>query len=129
MINIIDAKSQFYKESLNPSFDDYIEAVIENAKAMAEVFLERGYNVITKGTDSHILLLDLSDKSISGREAADLLEVNDITVNKNGVPNDPRNFIETSGIRMGTAAETTRGSGVEDFRIMAEHMINIMEGQ
>ena len=129
LMNIIAAKAQCYKEALHPSFDDYIEAVIENAKAMAEVFLERGYNVITKGTDSHILLLDLSDKSISGREAADLLEVNDITVNKNGVPNDPRNFIETSGIRMGTAAETTRGSGVEDFRIMAEHMINIMEGQ
>ena len=129
LMNIVAAKAQCYKEALHPSFDEYIEAVIENAKAMAEVFLEKGYNVITKGTDSHILLLDLSDKSISGREAADLLEVNDITVNKNGVPNDPRNFIETSGIRMGTAAETTRGSGVEDFRIMAEHMINIMEGQ
>ena len=90
---------------------------------------EKGYNIITKGTDSHVLLLDLSDKLISGREAADLLEVNDITVNKNGVPNDPRNFIETSGIRIGTAAETTRGKDVEDFKIIAEHMINIMEGQ
>ena len=129
LMNIIAAKAQCYKEALHPSFDEYIEAVIENAKAMAEVFLEKGYNIITKGTDSHILLLDLSDKSISGREAADLLEVNDITVNKNGVPNDPRNFIETSGIRMGTAAETTRGSGVEEFKIMAEHMVNIMEGQ
>ena len=129
LMNIIAAKAQCYKEALHPSFDEYIEAVIENAKAMAEVFLEKGYNIITKGTDSHILLLDLSDKSISGREAADLLEVNDITVNKNGVPNDPRNFIETSGIRMGTAAETTRGSGVEEFKVMAEHMVNIMEGQ
>ena len=129
LMNIIAAKAQCYKEALHPSFDEYIEAIIENAKAMAEVFLEKGYNIITKGTDSHILLLDLSDKSISGREAADLLEVNDITVNKNGVPNDPRNFIETSGIRMGTAAETTRGSGVEEFRVMAEHMVNIMEGQ
>ena len=129
LMNIIAAKAQCYKEALHPSFDEYIEAIIENAKAMAEVFLEKGYNIITKGTDSHILLLDLSDKSISGREAADLLEVNDITVNKNGVPNDPRNFIETSGIRMGTAAETTRGSGVEEFKVMAEHMVNIMEGQ
>ena len=129
LMNIIAAKAQCYKEALHPSFDEYIEPVIENAKAMAEVFLEKGYNVITKGTDSHILLLDLSDKSISGREAADLLEANDITVNKNGVPNDPRNFIETSGIRMGTAAETTRGNGVEEFKVMAEHMINIMEGQ
>ena len=129
LMNIIAAKAQCYKEALHPSFDDYISAVIENAKAMAEVFLEKGYNIITRGTDSHVLLLDLSDKSISGREAADLLEVNDITVNKNGVPNDPRNFIETSGIRIGTAAETTRGKDVEDFKIIAEHMVNIMEGQ
>ena len=57
------------------------------------------------------------------------MEINDITVNKNGVPNDPRNFIETSGIRIGTAAETTRGNSVEDFKIIAEHMINILEGQ
>ena len=129
LMNIIAAKAQCYKEALHSSFDDYISAVIENAKAMAEVFLEKGYNIITKGTDSHVLLIDLSDKSISGREAADLLEVNDITVNKNGVPNDPRNFIETSGIRIGTAAETTRGKDVEDFKIIAEHMVNIMEGQ
>ena len=128
-MNIIAAKAQCYKEALHPSFDDYISAVIENAKAMAEVFLEKGYNIITRGKDSHVLLLDLSDKSISGREAADLLEVNDITVNKNGVPNDPRNFIETSGIRIGTAAETTRGKDIEDFKIIAEHMVNIMEGQ
>ena len=127
LMNIIAAKAQCYKEALHPSFDEYIEAVIENAKAMAEVFLEKGYNIITKGTDSHILLLDLSDKSISGREAADLLEVNDITVNKNGVPNDPRNFIETSGIRIGTAAETTRNKSSWWFENLAERMVEILE--
>ena len=129
LMNIIAAKAQCFVEASEPAFGRYIDEVIDNARTMAKVFMKAGYNVITGGTDSHVFLLDLSDKKISGREAADRLEENGITVNKNGVPNDPRNFIETSGIRMGTAAETTRGSGVEDFRIMAEHMINIMEGQ
>ena len=89
--------------------------------------MESGYNVITKGTDSHMFLLDLSDKKISGREAADRLEENGITVNKNGVPNDPRNFIETSGIRIGTAAETTRNRSNRWFKELAEQMVEILE--
>lgn len=129
LMNIIAAKAQCYTEALNPSFDDYIKDVLDNAKAMASVFTEKGYNIISGGTDSHILLLDLSNKSLSGRRAADMLEENGITVNKNGVPNDPRNFVETSGIRIGTAAETTRGRTVEDFAAIAEHMVNIMEGE
>lgn len=129
LMNIIAAKAQCYIEALNPSFDDYIKDVLDNAKAMATVFTEKGYNIISGGTDSHILLLDLSNKSLSGRKAADMLEDNGITVNKNGVPNDPRSFVETSGIRIGTAAETTRGRTVEDFEGIAEHMVNIMEGE
>lgn len=129
LMNIIAAKAQCYTEALNPSFDDYIKDVLDNAKAMASVFTEKGYNIISGGTDSHILLLDLSNKSLSGRKAADMLEDNGITVNKNGVPNDPRSFVETSGIRIGTAAETTRGRTVEDFAAIAEHMVNIMEGE
>ena len=129
LMNIIAAKAQCYTEALNPSFDDYIKDVLDNAKAMASVFTEKGYNIISGGTDSHILLLDLSNKSLSGRRAADMLEENGITVNKNGVPNDPRSFVETSGIRIGTAAETTRGRTAEDFAAIAEHMVNIMEGE
>ncbi len=129
LMNIIAAKAQCYTEALNPSFDDYIKDVLDNAKAMASVFIEKGYNIISGGTDSHILLLDLSNKSLSGRRAADMLEENGITVNKNGVPNDPRSFVETSGIRIGTAAETTRGRTAEDFAAIAEHMVNIMEGE
>ena len=129
LMNIIAAKAQCYTEALNPSFDDYIKDVLDNAKAMASVFIEKGYNIISGGTDSHILLLDLSNKSLSGRRAADMLEENGITVNKNGVPNDPRSFVETSGIRIGTAAETTRGRTTEDFAAIAEHMVNIMEGE
>ncbi len=129
LMNIIAAKAQCYTEALNPSFDDYIKDVLDNAKAMASVFTEKGYSIISGGTDSHVLLLDLSNKSLSGRKAADMLEDNGITVNKNGVPNDPRSFVETSGIRIGTAAETTRGRTVEDFAAIAEHMVNIMEGE
>lgn len=129
LMNIIAAKAQCYAEALDPSFDEYIQDVLDNAKAMADVFVRKGYNIITGGTDSHLLLLDLSDKSLSGRRAADMLEENGITVNKNGVPNDPRSFVETSGIRIGTAAETTRGRATTDFADIAEHMINIMEGE
>ena len=129
LMNIIAAKAQCYAEALDPSFDEYIQDVLDNAKAMADVFVRKGYNIITGGTDSHLLLLDLSDKSLSGRKAADMLEENGITVNKNGVPNDPRSFVETSGIRIGTAAETTRGRAASDFADIAEHMINIMEGE
>ena len=94
---------------------------------MSEVFMKAGYNVITGGTDSHMFLVDLSDKSISGKEAADRLEANGITVNKNGVPNDPRNFIETSGIRIGTAAETTKLRSDFWFKDLASIMVKILE--
>ena len=116
LMNIIAAKAQCYSEALLPSFEVYAHQVIKNAKAMCEVFEARGFPVQTGGTDSHIILMDLSKSKHSGRQAADLLEENGITVNKNGVPNDPRSFMETSGIRIGTAAETTKGHK-EDFFI------------
>jgi glycine hydroxymethyltransferase len=116
LMNIIAAKAQCYSEALLPSFEQYAHQVIKNAKVMCEVFEARGFPVQTGGTDSHIILMDLSKSKHSGRQAADLLEENGITVNKNGVPNDPRSFVETSGIRIGTAAETTKGHK-EDFFI------------
>ena len=103
-MNIIAAKAQAFIEANTDDFKDYSAKVVANAQAMARVFKESGYKLLTDGTDSHILLLDLSDTKWSGKEAADLLEENGITVNKNGVPNDPRSFVETSGIRIGTAA-------------------------
>jgi len=127
LMNMIAAKAQCYAEALDPSFSHYILSVIKNARTMSKVFMEAGYNVITGGTDSHLLLLDLSDKKISGREAADRLEENGITVNKNGVPNDPRNFIETSGIRIGTAAETTKNRSNYWFEDLAGMMVEILE--
>ena len=93
---------------------------------MCEVFVSNGFKVLTGGTDSHIILMDLSESKYSGREAADLLEENGITVNKNGVPNDPRSFVETSGIRIGTAAETTRGHDAEWFRDLAKKIYEVL---
>ena len=127
LMNMIAAKAQCFAEASEIAFEHYIDEVIDNARTMAKVFMKSGYNVITRGTDSHMFLLDLSDKDISGREAADRLEENGITVNKNGVPNDPRNFIETSGIRIGTAAETTRNRSNRWFKELAEQMVEILE--
>ena len=129
LMNIIAAKAQCYLEALEDSFKVYSKNVIDNAKAMAQTFEENGLPVLTGGTDSHIILIDLSKNKISGREAADKLEENGITVNKNGVPNDPRNFIETSGIRIGTAAETTKGHGKIWFTNLAKRIIIIINGK
>ena len=126
LMNIIAAKAQCYIEANTDEFKQYSKQVVKNAQAMALSLKQYGMKVLTEGTDSHIILLDLSDFKYSGREAADLLEANGITVNKNGVPNDPRNFIETSGIRIGTAAETTRGHTEYWFRELAQKIVNIL---
>ena len=127
LMNIIAAKAQCYLEALEDSFVDYVKQIIVNAKAMCEVFNERGLEIQTNGTDSHIILVNLSNSKYSGREAADKLEANGITVNKNGIPNDPRNFIETSGFRIGTAAETTRGLKEADFKTIAHKICNLLD--
>tara|TARA_B100001093_G_scaffold503525_1_gene558029 strand:- start:425 stop:1570 length:1146 start_codon:yes stop_codon:yes gene_type:complete len=126
LMNIIAAKAQCYLEAQEESFQVYSKNIIENAKAMAETFEENDLPVLTHGTDSHIILMDLSNSKYSGRQAADKLEENGITVNKNGVPNDPRNFVETSGIRIGTAAETTKGHDKKWFTNLAKRVIIIL---
>ena len=126
LMNIIAAKAQCYLEALDPSFKVYAKQIVLNAQAMCEVFNEKGFEVQTGGTDSHVILLNLSNNKYSGREAADKLEEFGITVNKNGIPNDPRNFIETSGIRIGTAAETTRGLKEKDFKKIANKICNLL---
>jgi glycine hydroxymethyltransferase len=127
LMNIIAAKAQAFIEANDPDFRHYACRVIENAQEMCAVFNQNGIKVLTGGTDSHIILIDLSESKYSGREAADLLEANGITVNKNGVPNDPRSFVETSGIRIGTAAETTRGhdkAWFNDLALKISHLLN-----
>ena len=127
LMHIIAAKAQCFIEADTPEFKQYSKDVVRNAKAMCDVLRQRDMPVQTDGTDSHIILMDLSSSRFSGREAADLLEENGITVNKNGVPNDPRSFIETSGIRIGTAAETTRGHDEMWFRKLAHKIADILE--
>jgi len=130
LMNIIAAKAQCYSEALDPSFSAYTDAVVRHARTMCYEFHRLGIPTATEGTDSHIILVDLSDKELSGREVADKLEVRGITVNKNGVPNDPRPFTETSGIRIGTAAETTRlgNNADEKFREIAQTIAEVING-
>ena len=128
LMNIIAAKAQCFMEANTEEFKEYSEQVVKNARAMALTLKQYGMSVLTEGTDSHIILLDLSDSKYSGKGAADLLERNGITVNKNGIPNDPRNFVETSGIRIGTAAETTRGNKEYWFRELGQRIVRILNG-
>ena len=127
LMNIIAAKAQCFVEANTQEFRDYITAVKNSAKLLADGLKMGGYSIATGGTDSHIVLVDLSDKEISGREAADLLEKHGITVNKNGVPNDPRSFAETSGIRLGTAAEVTRGRDMNWFLNLGYEISEILK--
>ena len=126
LMNIIASKAQAFAEASTEQFKQYCKNVIENAQEMCAVFDQTGIKVQTGGTDSHLMLINLSDNQYSGREAADLLEANGITVNKNGIPNDPRSFVETSGIRIGTAAETTRGHDKQWFNNLANNISNIL---
>ena len=126
LMNIVAAKAQAFIEANTEEFKEYSQQVVQNAKAMCRVFTDSGFPVQTNGTDSHIILMDLSNSKHSGREAADLLEENGITVNKNGIPNDPRSFVETSGIRLGTAAETTRGMNEQEATVLATRIVDIL---
>ena len=126
LMNIIAAKAQAFLEADTAGFTLYIRNVIENAKEMCEVFERNSFSVQTSGTDSHLVLLNLTNKEYSGKEAADRLEEAGITVNKNGVPNDPRSFVQTSGVRIGTAAETTKGHDRQWFHDLAKRMCEVL---
>tara|TARA_B110000858_G_scaffold88595_1_gene102271 strand:+ start:577 stop:1719 length:1143 start_codon:yes stop_codon:yes gene_type:complete len=126
LMHIVAAKAQCFIEANTSEFKEYCVKVKENANHMCDVFKENNIPILTDGTDSHLILIDLSTKKHSGRVIADKLEENGITVNKNGIPNDPRSFIETSGIRIGTAAETTRGHGRNWFRELARKISKII---
>lgn len=127
LMHIIAAKAQCFYEALQSSFRKYAYNVKQNANQMAMTFQnELNVKVVSGGTDCHMFMLDLRDERYSGREYADLLEFHGITVNKNSIPNDPRNFIETSGIRIGVAAETTRGRDSQFFRELAYSMTEIL---
>jgi len=128
LMNIIAAKAQAFVEANTPEFKVYSKAVIDNARTLAKVLnSSKTLTVLTEGTDSHIILVSLINSELSGRQAADILEKHRITVNKNGIPNDPRNFKETSGIRIGTAAETTRGKTNAEWEELGHQIVSILE--
>lgn len=126
LMHIIAAKAQCFYEALQPEFKLYAKRIKINAHAMAQTFLDAGVNVVSGGTQCHMMTIDLTNEKYSGREFADLLEKKGITVNKNGVPGDTRGFVETSGIRIGVAAETTRGHDEAWFKVLAAQMIEFL---
>jgi glycine hydroxymethyltransferase len=126
LMHIIAAKAQCFYEALQPDFHLYTERVIANANMMAKTFIAADVEIVSGGTQSHMFTINLNKEKYSGREFADLLEEKSITVNKNGVPNDTRGFIETSGVRIGVAAETTRGNDEEWFKTLAQIMIQYL---
>jgi glycine hydroxymethyltransferase len=109
LMHVIAAKAVAFKEALQPDFKQYQQQVVKNAKAMAKVMMDRGYNIVSGGTDNHLFLVDLINKGITGKDADAALGQSNITVNKNSVPNDPQSPFVTSGLRIGTPAVTTRG--------------------
>ena len=118
LMHVIAAKAVCFREAATPEFKAYATQVVQNAKALASELLGRGYQLVTGGTDNHLLLVDLRSAGLSGAEAEEALHKAGITVNKNAVPNDPRPPAVTSGIRIGSAAVTTRGLGEAEFRIL-----------
>jgi glycine hydroxymethyltransferase len=127
LMHVISAKAVAFKEALEPSFKDYQAKVCENAKVMAGVLAERGYPIISGGTDNHLMLVSLIDKGITGKAADAALGRANITVNKNTVPNDPQSPFVTSGLRLGTPAITTRGFGVEETRQLSGWLADILD--
>jgi glycine hydroxymethyltransferase len=127
LMHVIAAKAVAFKEALQPEFRQYQGQVLANARAMAQVFLDRGYKVVSGGTDDHLFLVDLIDKGITGKAADAALGAANITVNKNAVPNDPQSPFVTSGIRVGTPAVTTRGFTEAEVRQLAGWMCDIMD--
>ncbi|MGI9201257.1 MAG: serine hydroxymethyltransferase [Woeseiaceae bacterium] len=125
--HVIAAKAVAFKEAMDPSFKEYQEQVCVNAKVMAEVLAERGFPIISGGTDNHLMLVSLIDKGITGKDADAALGRANITVNKNAVPNDPQSPFVTSGLRLGTPAITTRGFGADETRELSGWIADILD--
>ena len=120
LMHVIAAKAVCFKEALSSEFKEYAKQIIENAKALCKKLQDRGFQIVSGGTDNHLMLVDLQNMQITGKEAEHLLDEANITCNKNTVPNDPTSPFVTSGIRLGTPAVTTRGFSKEDMEIIAE---------
>ncbi len=128
LMHVIAAKAVAFGEALRPEFKSYAAATIANAKILAAALDERGANLVSGGTDTHLALVDLTPLGITGRDADEALERAGITCNKNGIPNDPLPPVKTSGIRVGSPAGTTRGFGVGEFREIGNMIADVLEG-
>jgi glycine hydroxymethyltransferase len=120
LMHVIAAKAVCFKEALEPSFKDYAGNIVKNAKKLCDGLMARGFDIVSGGTDNHLMLVDLRSKHITGKEAEKLLDSVHITCNKNAIPNDPEKPFVTSGIRLGTAAVTSRGMNEQDMDQIAE---------
>lgn len=129
LMHVIAAKAVAFKEALEPEFTTYQQQVVSNAKAMAAVFLERGYDVVSGGTENHLALISFIKQELTGKEVDAWLGYANITVNKNAVPNDPQSPFVTSGIRIGTPAVTTRGFDERDCANLANWMCDVIESR
>jgi glycine hydroxymethyltransferase len=128
LMHVIAAKAVAFGEALDPSFKAYARAVIDNAKALAARLKERGAEIVSGGTDTHLALVDLTPLGVTGRDADEALERCGITCNKNGIPFDPLPPVKTSGIRVGSPAGTTRGFGIAEFREIADMIADVLDG-
>ena len=128
LMHVIAAKAVAFGEALRPEFKSYAAATIANAKVLAATLHERGANLVSGGTDTHLALVDLTPLGITGRDADEALERAAITCNKNGIPNDPLPPVKTSGIRVGSPAGTTRGFGPAEFREIGHMISDVLEG-
>ena len=127
LMHVIAAKAVAFKEALEPSFKDYQQRVVDNARVMAATLMERGYPIISGGTDNHLMLVSLIEKGITGKDADAALGRANITVNKNAVPNDPQSPFVTSGLRLGTPAITTRGFGEAEVRELTGWIADVLD--
>ena len=126
-MHVVAAKAICFKEALDPEFKNYIKDVMDNAKILAETIMSRGIDVVSNGTENHIVLVDLRSKNITGKDLEKLLGTVNITVNKNSVPNDTASPFVTSGIRIGTPAITTRGFGKNEVIQVANWIADIID--
>ena len=128
LMHVICAKAVAFGEALKPEFKNYIDSVISNSKILSDVMLERGLAVVSGGTDTHLVLVDLRPKKLTGKAAERSLENAGITCNKNGVPFDPESPFVTSGIRLGSPAGTSRGFGAEEFQLIGNLIGDVLDG-
>jgi glycine hydroxymethyltransferase len=127
LMHVIAAKAICFKEAMEPSFQEYMQQVVDNAKTMCDVIMSRGVDVVTGNTQNHIVLVDLRNKDITGKDLEKALGDVNITVNKNAVPDDPRSPFVTSGVRLGTPAVTTRGFKTEEITLLSNWICDVIE--